>query len=59
MPTSQTELPRDILEVSGGDQRSFLQGLISQDIGKVTPERSVYSTLLTPQGKYLHDFIIM
>ena len=59
MPIFHTELPRDILEISGGDQRSFLQGLISQDIGKVTPERSVYSTLLTPQGKYLHDFIIL
>ena len=59
MTISHTELPRDILEISGGDQRSFLQGLISQDIGKVTPERSVYSTLLTPQGKYLHDFIIL
>lgn len=59
MPIFSTELPRDILEVSGEDQRSFLQGLISQDIDKVTPERSVYSTLLTPQGKYLHDFIIL
>jgi len=59
MPISYTELPRDIVEISGADQRSFLQGLISQDIEKVTAARSAYSTFLTPQGKYLHDFIML
>lgn len=59
MPVTYTELPRDIVEISGTDQRSFLQGLISQDIEKVTLENSVYGTLLTPQGKFLHDFIIL
>ena len=58
MPVSYTELPRDIVEISGADQRTFLQGLISQDVGRVTPRRSAYGTLLTPQGKYLHDFLI-
>lgn len=58
MSVSYVKLPRDIVQVSGTDARSFLQGLISQDIDKVSPDLSAYGTLLTPQGKYLHDFII-
>jgi folate-binding protein YgfZ len=58
MPVTFTRLPRDLVDISGSDQRSFLQGLISQDVEKVSGDRSVYGTLLTPQGKYLHDFII-
>lgn len=58
MSISYAKLPRDILRVSGSDQRSFLQGLISQDVDKVSPSLSAYGTLLTPQGKYLHDFIM-
>lgn len=58
MPMSYAKLPRDIVQISGSDHRSFLQGLISQDIDKVSPGQSAYGTLLTPQGKYLHDFII-
>lgn len=58
MPASYAKLPREIVAISGTDQRNFLQGLISQDINKVTPDCAVYGTLLTPQGKYLHDFIV-
>ena len=49
---------RGLLTVSGADRSSFLQGLISNDIHSVTPERAVWSALLTPQGKYLYDFFI-
>ena len=58
IPITYARLHRDIVEVSGADQRSFLQGLISQDIDKVSRNISAYGTLLTPQGKYLHDFIV-
>jgi folate-binding protein YgfZ len=44
--------------VSGPDSRAFLQGLVSNDIEKVAPDRAVYAALLTAQGKYLHDFIM-
>ena len=50
---------RGILAVSGPDRRGFLQGLVSNDIEKVTAERAVYAALLTAQGKYLHDFIMV
>jgi folate-binding protein YgfZ len=49
---------RGILAVSGQDRRIFLQGLVSNDVEKVAPDRAVYAALLTAQGKYLHDFIM-
>lgn len=49
---------RGLIEVSGADARSFLQGLISNDIEKATSGRAIYAALLSPQGKFLHDFIV-
>ena len=46
------------LTIGGTDTRSFLQGLISNDINKVAPACAVYATLLTAQGKFLHEFFI-
>ena len=50
---------RGVLAVSGPDARPFLQGIISNDIDRVGPDRAIYATLLTPQGKFLHDFFIV
>jgi len=50
---------RGILEIAGADRQTFLQGLVSNDIAKVTAERAAYAALLTAQGKYLHDFFIV
>jgi folate-binding protein YgfZ len=49
---------RGALSVAGPDARPFLQGLISNDVTKVTPARAVHAGLLTAQGRYLHDFIV-
>lgn len=49
---------RGVIAVSGTDARSFLQALISTDVEKVSPGRAIYGALLTPQGKFLHDFFI-
>jgi len=49
---------RGVFTISGADSRSFLQGLISNDIEKVSESRTIYATFLTPQGKYLFDFFI-
>lgn len=55
-----TTLPdRGILAVSGPDRAGFLQGLVSNDTAQVSSERAVYAAFLTPQGKYLHDFIMV
>ncbi len=54
-----TPLPhRGILDIQGDDPSSFLQGLISNDIKDVTPDRAIYATLLTPQGRFLYDLFI-
>jgi tRNA-modifying protein YgfZ len=50
---------RGVLAVSGPDRRAFLQGLVSNDVGKVGPQTACYAALLTAQGKYLHDFIMV
>jgi folate-binding protein YgfZ len=50
---------RGVLAVGGPDRRSFLQGLISNDVDKIAPQRAIHAALLTPQGRYLHDFFIV
>ena len=49
---------RGVLAVSGPDRRPFLQGLVSNDVDKVSPSAARYAALLTAQGKYLHDFMM-
>lgn len=49
---------RGLLAVSGDDARDFLQGLVSNDVTRVGPQCAVYSALLSPQGKFLHDFFM-
>mgnify|MGYP002784354077 CR=1 FL=1 len=49
---------RAILTLKGDDARSFLQGIITNDINKVNSTQSIYTCLLTPQGKFLYDFFI-
>ncbi len=49
---------RGIISIGGPDASNFLQGLISNDINKVNGATSIYAAMLTPQGKYLHDFMI-
>ena len=50
---------RTVLTISGNDAKDFLQGLVTNDVEKVSNENTIYSALLTPQGKYLHDFFIL
>ena len=49
---------RAVLSVSGGDASGFLQGLVTNDIGKLDGGPAIHAALLTPQGKYLFDFLI-
>ena len=50
---------RGVLLISGQDSKDFLQNLVTNDINKVTDTQSCFSSLLTPQGKYLFDFMIV
>ena len=54
-----TSLPnRGLIHLEGEDRRSFLQGLITNDINKLEPGKALYACLLSPQGKFLFDFFI-
>ena len=50
---------RGILFVQGKDTKEFLQNLITNNIDKVNETNSCFASLLTPQGKYLFDFLIV
>ena len=50
---------RAILYINGEDAKDFLQNLISNDIDKVNDTNSCFTSLLTPQGKFLYEFIII
>jgi len=48
---------RRLFEISGADRLNFLQGLVSNDVGKLA-DGMIYAALLSPQGKYLADFFL-
>ncbi len=50
---------RAIIEVSGPEARPFLQGLVTNDVTRVSALAAVYTALLTPQGKIIYDFLII
>ena len=50
---------RGILYIQGEDCLDYLQNIITNDIKKVNDNMSCFASLLTPQGKYLFDFIIV
>ncbi len=50
---------RAILYINGEDAKQFLQNLITNDINKVNDVNSCFGSLLTPQGKFLYEFIIV
>ena len=50
---------RGLLYINGDDTKEFLQNIITNNIENVSEDRSCFSVLLTPQGKYLYDFIII
>ena len=50
---------RGILFIDGIDVKDFLQNIITNNIDKVTENSSCFASLLSPQGKFLFDFIII
>lgn len=50
---------RAFVGVTGPDAKPFLQGLLSQDVEKVTETETAFGALLTPQGKFLHDLFLV
>ena len=50
---------RGVITVAGADREAFLQGLVSNDVARCAAGRAVWAALLTPQGRYLHDFFMV
>ena len=50
---------RALIEVSGEDWRSFLQGLITQDVETLSPGQARFGALLNPQGRLLFDLFVV
>ncbi|WP_295043463.1 folate-binding protein [uncultured Paracoccus sp.] len=48
-------MTRQIIRITGDDRIPFLQGLVSNDVTRAP----CWAALLTPQGKYLADFLIV
>jgi folate-binding protein YgfZ len=49
---------RHILRLTGPDVHPFLQGLVTNDVGKLQ-QGAIYTALLTPQGKLITDFFLV
>ena len=53
-------LDRTIVAVSGPDRVKFLQGLMTNDIRRLAPDKALYAGFLTGQGKLICDaFVLM
>ena len=50
---------RGIIYIEGPDTKEFLQNIITNNLDKISDNQSIYSSLLTAQGKYLFDFILV
>ncbi|MCE3230184.1 MAG: glycine cleavage system protein [Alphaproteobacteria bacterium] len=58
--TQATLLPnRGVVKITGKDRGAFLQGLITNDVHKITSEQAIYAALLSPQGKFQYDLFIV
>jgi len=50
---------RGFIQIKGSEAKDFLQNIVTNDIEKVTSDSTVFSSILTPQGKYLFEFFIL
>ncbi len=50
---------RGLIHIEGTDRANFLQGLVSNDVQKLEEKKIIYACLLTPQGRFLHDFFMI
>ncbi len=49
---------KSIIRINGKDRFSFLQGIISNDVNNLKNKTSIYSSILTPQGRFITDFFL-
>ncbi|MDE1145478.1 MAG: folate-binding protein [Azospirillaceae bacterium] len=49
---------RGVLALTGPDARTFLQGLVTNDVRRISATQAIYALFLTPQGKFLHELFV-
>ena len=49
---------RSLIRLAGADVHGFLQGLVTNDLALLAPDRPLWAGLLTAQGKALFDFLL-
>ena len=50
---------RGFIEINGSDSKDFLQNIVTNDIEKASNNLTLFSSIFTPQGKYLYEFFIL
>ena len=50
---------RGFIQINGIEAKDFLQNIVTNDIEKATEGFTIFSSILTPQGKYLYDFFVL
>ena len=50
---------RGFIQINGPEAKDFLQNIVTNDIDKVTNNSTIFSSILTPQGKYLFEFFVL
>ena len=50
---------RGFIQVKGVEAKDFLQNIVTNDLEKATSNSTIFSSILTPQGKYLFEFFIL
>ena len=50
---------RGFIQVNGAEAKDFLQNIVTNNLEKVTDSSTIFSSILTPQGKYLFEFFIL
>jgi len=50
---------RGFVQINGEEAKEFLQNIVTNDIEKVSENSTLFSSIFTPQGKYLYEFLIL
>ena len=50
---------RGFIQVSGGEAKDFLQNIVTNDVEKASKNFTIFSSIFTPQGKYLYEFFAL
>jgi hypothetical protein len=61
METNETTIlgDRGFIQINGDEAKEFLQNIITNDVEKISENRTLFSSIFTPQGKYLYEFFIL